>query len=177
MTVQSRELARDEIERLGAILEQTRQETDRLARVLEQTQQQIAVLREREQIVAGQLQAWQVIQTAGLVTPDQSGDVTGANSAGPATNFSRFADLPTSTDRTSAIVRETADVVVELLSELQQPLHYRTIYQELNSRGLVVGGKDPAKTLLARYFNDERLQRVRRGTYAAKSGAGGDDVN
>lgn len=177
VTAQTRELAREEIERLGTILEQTRRETDRLAGVLQETQQQMAVLREREQIVAGQLQAWRVIQTAGLVTSEQSSDVTSANSADTATDFSRDIDLPAGTDRQSAIVRETADVVVKLLSEMEQPMHYRAIYQELSARGIAVGGADPAKTLLARFFNDVRLQRVKRGTYAIKRVAGGEDVN
>ena len=177
VTVQSRKLAHEEIERLSTILEQTRHEMDRLVSALQQTRQELDVLREREQVVAEQLRAWRVIETAGVLASDQSGDVIGAISADPATNFPSVTDLPASTDRPSAIVQETADVVVGLLLELQQPLHYRAIYQVLNSRGLVVGGADPAKTLLARYFNDGRLQRVKRGTYAVKSGAGGDDVN
>ena len=59
-----------------------------------------------------------------------------------------------------------ADLVVEYLQKTGEPTHYRRIYEALAERGLVVGGKDPANTLLARYFNDSRLQRVARGTYA-----------
>ena len=61
-----------------------------------------------------------------------------------------------------------ADLVVEYLEETGTPTHYREIYQALAERGLTVGGKDPANTLLSRYFNDPRLTRVKRGTYALK---------
>ncbi|MYH68384.1 MAG: hypothetical protein F4152_07540 [Dehalococcoidia bacterium] len=62
----------------------------------------------------------------------------------------------------------SADRVVAYLEETGEPAHYRHIYAELAKRGLVVGGKDPANTLLARFFNDPRLKRVGRGTYALK---------
>lgn len=65
--------------------------------------------------------------------------------------------------------RETdADRVVDYLQEIGKPMHYRQIYDGLHKRGLDVGGKDPANTLLSRYFNDPRLERVGRGTYALK---------
>lgn len=62
----------------------------------------------------------------------------------------------------------SADLVVAYLEEMGEPAHYRHIYTELADRGLVVGGKDPANTLLARFFNDPRVKRVSRGTYALK---------
>ena len=62
----------------------------------------------------------------------------------------------------------SADLVVAYLAERGEAAHYRHIYTELAGRGLVVGGKDPANTLLARFFNDPRLKRVGRGTYALK---------
>ena len=66
---------------------------------------------------------------------------------------------------------ETADLVVELLRETGKALHYREIEQELRDRGLIrVEGKNPANTLLARYFNDPRLYRPARGTYALRNG-------
>ena len=62
-----------------------------------------------------------------------------------------------------------ADRVVALLEELGSPLHYREIERELRARGQVsVGGKDPANTLLSRYFRDARLYRPKRGTYALR---------
>lgn len=63
-----------------------------------------------------------------------------------------------------------ADRVVALLEEEQEPLHYREIERKLRSRGLAAGrGRDPANTLLSRYFNDPRLYRPRRGTYDLRS--------
>lgn len=62
-----------------------------------------------------------------------------------------------------------ADLVVQLLSEAGKPLHYRVIERELRARGLyVAGGQDPANTLLAHYFNDPRVYRPQRGTYALR---------
>ena len=58
-----------------------------------------------------------------------------------------------------------ADRVVALLRDRGQPIHYRDIYDRLVQDGVQVGGKDPAGTLLARYFDDPRLYRPARGTY------------
>ena len=66
---------------------------------------------------------------------------------------------------------ETADLVVDLLREVGRPLHYREIEQELRARGAIQAeGKNPANTLLARYFNDPRLYRPARGTYDLRNG-------
>ena len=65
----------------------------------------------------------------------------------------------------------TADLVVELLREVGHPLHYRDIEKELRARGVLrVEGKNPANTLLARFFNDPRLYRPSRGTYSLRDG-------
>ncbi len=62
-----------------------------------------------------------------------------------------------------------ADLVVKLLEELQRPLHYREIENELRERGwYAAGGADPANTLLAKYFKDERLYRPAKGVYALR---------
>ena len=61
------------------------------------------------------------------------------------------------------------DMVVELLEETGTPLHYRVISQRLATAGKVeMVGKDPANSLLARYYNDARLYRPARGTYAIR---------
>lgn len=73
---------------------------------------------------------------------------------------------------TSAPVQNVAvaDLVIALLEELGEPMHYRDIEQELRKRGQAPGvGADPANALLARYFNDARLYRPRRGTYALRA--------
>ena len=66
--------------------------------------------------------------------------------------------------------RPTADLVVALLDEIGGPLHYREIARELETRGVTAEGKDPASTLLSRYFDDPRLYRPKRGTYALRNG-------
>ena len=59
-----------------------------------------------------------------------------------------------------------ADLVVALLEEVGAPLHYADIERQLRERGLIEGGgRKPASTLLARFSNDPRLERVGRGTY------------
>ena len=64
-----------------------------------------------------------------------------------------------------------ADKVVNLIKETGHPLHYREIERELRAKGEVLPeGKDPATTLLARYYNDSRLYRSKRGTYALRNG-------
>ena len=66
---------------------------------------------------------------------------------------------------------DTADLVVDLLREVGEPLHYREIEKQLRERGAIqVEGKDPANILLARFFNDPRLYRPARGTYALTNG-------
>jgi hypothetical protein len=66
--------------------------------------------------------------------------------------------------------KSLADHVADLLKEVGRPMHYREIERELRSRGLFSGGgKDPANSLLASYFNDSRLHRPSRGTYAIRT--------
>ena len=64
---------------------------------------------------------------------------------------------------------EDADRVVKYLRMRNEATHYRRIYEDLNKQGIVAGGKDPALTFLARYYNDSRLTRVGRGTYVVKT--------
>jgi hypothetical protein len=76
---------------------------------------------------------------------------------------------PTSVPRATAPGGTDADKVVSLLANMGKPMHYREIERELRARGQVtIGGQDPANTLLARYFDDERLYRSSRGTYALR---------
>ncbi len=72
---------------------------------------------------------------------------------------------------TAAPRNPTADAVVNLLQEVGEPLHYKEIERGLRARGVVeVEGKNPANILLARFFNDPRLYRPARGTYALRNG-------
>ncbi|MYE31771.1 MAG: hypothetical protein F4X80_03735 [Chloroflexi bacterium] len=69
------------------------------------------------------------------------------------------------------VEKRTADFVVALLGEKGKPMHYREIESELRARGdIAIEGKDPANILLSRYYNDPRLYRPRRGTYALRNG-------
>ena len=76
-------------------------------------------------------------------------------------------------DRRSPVSTDSiADEVVALLSEEKQALHFREIEKELRARGLTTGGgADPANALLAKYYNDPRLYRPRRGHYALREWA------
>ncbi len=66
--------------------------------------------------------------------------------------------------------RATADLVVKIMAEEGRPLHYREIYAKLLERGLQSPvSEDPAQAILARYYNNPRLIRTKRGTYTLKS--------
>ncbi len=72
-----------------------------------------------------------------------------------------------STQRQLSAVPPLADAnsVVALIRE-KGAMHYVAIHRELLERGFKIGGEGNANTLLSRYFNDARLKRVARGTYA-----------
>ena len=66
-------------------------------------------------------------------------------------------------------IGDASDLVVKLFEEVQHPLHFREIEKELRARNWYVArGNDPANTLLAKYFDDERLYRPSRGVYAIR---------
>jgi hypothetical protein len=58
--------------------------------------------------------------------------------------------------------------VRELLLSGGQPLHYRTIHQELRRLGVTFGGQNPAASFLAVLNRDPDFSRVGRGTYWVK---------
>lgn len=58
-----------------------------------------------------------------------------------------------------------ADTVVGLICERGEAMHYLDIHETLVARGFEIGGKGNPDTLLSRFFDDERLVRVARGTY------------
>ena len=163
VTPENRELARQEVERLSQLLELIRAE--------------ITLLQEREVVVETQLEAWGVIAGTGAKSSAEPGQHWRTTVPARPVGSQGDTNDPDNGNRRSIVVQETSDAVVALLAEVGGPLHYRDIYSELNSRGIEVAGEDPAKTMLARYFNDERLQRTSRGTYAIKREAGGEDVN
>lgn len=58
--------------------------------------------------------------------------------------------------------------VRDLLVRGGQPLHYRTIHQELRRLGVTFGGQNPAASFLAVLNRDPDFSRVGRGTYWVK---------
>ena len=63
-------------------------------------------------------------------------------------------------------VQLTRDAVVDLIRANGRPMHFRNdIYPRLARAGHEIEGKDPARTMLSRIFNDARLHRTARGEY------------
>ncbi len=132
---------------------QARQELSRLEANLRELDAELAALQRKRNRVAEAVGHLQGLQGVLPIEDDEEAPDPGFAAPASASKSRRVAD---------------ADLVVDYLAEIGQPTHYRQLYQALAQRGLAVGGKDPANTLLSRYFNDPRLERVARGTYALK---------
>jgi hypothetical protein len=63
---------------------------------------------------------------------------------------------------------QIADGVYAVLQERGVPVHYSELTKEVLLRGVEIGGKNPANTLLAHLSRDDRFYRPGRGTYALK---------
>lgn len=61
-----------------------------------------------------------------------------------------------------------ADTAYQLLAETRQEYHYEALAAELQLRGVRIGGKEPAKNLVAHIHRDARFIRPKRGVYALK---------
>lgn len=55
-----------------------------------------------------------------------------------------------------------------ILSERRSSLHYHQLSREVQARGVVIGGRSPANTLLAHLSRDARFYRPGRGVYALR---------
>ncbi len=66
--------------------------------------------------------------------------------------------------------KEICDFVVQILSERQKkPVHYRELADEVQRRGIELGGANPGRTLVAKISSDTRFVRpVSRGFYALR---------
>ena len=66
--------------------------------------------------------------------------------------------------------KEICDLVVQILSERQKkPVHYRELADEVQRRGIELGGTKPGRTLVAKISKDPRFVRpVSRGFYALR---------
>ena len=68
--------------------------------------------------------------------------------------------------------RHFLDRALEILTR-EGELHYEQLLEKLVDSGTTVPGRNPAANLIAHMSRDERFKRVRRGTYAAGDGVGG----
>lgn len=56
-----------------------------------------------------------------------------------------------------------------LLQNENAPMHYRALTEEVQNRGVVIGGIDPERTLLSNIAKDDRFHRpAKRGQYAIR---------
>lgn len=69
-----------------------------------------------------------------------------------------------------ASYREVSDLVEKILAECgKKPVHYRELADEVQRRGVELGGADPARTLVAKISKEPRFVRpVSRGFYALR---------
>jgi hypothetical protein len=62
-----------------------------------------------------------------------------------------------------------SDAAYDVLKERGEEMHYQPLTHEVMLRGVPIGGKSPANTLLAHLSRDSRFSRPRaRGTYALR---------
>jgi len=67
--------------------------------------------------------------------------------------------------------RKPPDVANDVLSRKGVPMHYKEILEEVNKRGIVIGGHDPGTTLIAYLGRDKRFtkaQEAGRGYWSLK---------
>ncbi len=64
--------------------------------------------------------------------------------------------------------KEICDLVAQILAERQkQPVHYRELADEVQRRGIELGGADPGRTLVAKLVWDSRFIRPKQKGYYA----------
>ena len=139
----------------------------------EQTADQLIAIRAKimdfqrqEGALARKVEAFDVILDRENATLDRSG------LSHSALERSRQPDDNSTRSQSEQGVR-VADAVVSLLrSSYPQEMHFRVISEHLLDQGLETKGQDPANTFLSYFSNDDRLERVARGTYRAKHGSG-----
>jgi hypothetical protein len=61
-----------------------------------------------------------------------------------------------------------AEAVSTILREKGEAMHYSDLTLEAQRRGVAIGGKNPANTLLAHLSRDDRFYRPSRGTYGLR---------
>ncbi len=128
-------------------------EWQRLTKDLEKTRDEVRLLQHREWVIQSQVDAW-----ATILSIDEANAEDGEESPS-----ALLQPRPPFANR-----RDSVEAVVELLAETGQPMHYQQIYETLTERGMAIGGKRPSNTLLSRFYNDPRLERVGQGTYTVR---------
>jgi hypothetical protein len=66
-----------------------------------------------------------------------------------------------------------ADAAHDVLTEENRPMHYRELTRALQTRGIVIGGREPTNNVIAAMTRDERFYRPARGTYFLRALAKG----
>ena len=61
-----------------------------------------------------------------------------------------------------------SEAAYAILAERAESMHYMPLTREVQLRGISIGGKNPANTLLAHLSRDSRFYRPGRGTYALR---------
>ncbi len=70
------------------------------------------------------------------------------------------------TDANGGLDRQAVDIAAQVLAERNTAMHYRDIYEEIQRRGILIRGANPANTLLTRMLRDGRFKpAAQRGSY------------
>ena len=108
------------------------------------------------------------LPVAGLLEPTNSSATLSVDAEQPETPGIPAGSGSTAAYRSSRHspgLARSVEAVIETLRE-HGPLHYRSIYDNVETMGIAVIGKDPAAVLLSRFSRDPRIRRVGSGTYA-----------
>ena len=147
-------------------LEYAAQQREQTADQLVAVRTKIMDLQKQEGVLARKVEAFDVILDRGNTTLDRSG--LGHSGL----ERSRQPDNNPARSQSEQGMR-LADAVVSLLrGSYPQEMHFREISDHLLDQGFESKGQDPANTFLSYFSNDDRLERVARGTYRAKDGSG-----
>ena len=131
---------------------------------MEIVQEQLEISRQEVREIDEKLANLQRERAAAAKRVSQLEDLLGEHQLPSRSKGVEFNPLPAQMPSSLRAIAD-ADAVVELIREHGQAMHYLDIHKRLIERGFEIGGRGQADTLLSRYFDDERLVRVARGTY------------
>ena len=148
----------------GQFIEYAHQKRQALSDELTNIRSQIGELQRQENDLQRKVDAFDVILGV-------SGKPRPAPDTSPSIDQERVAthSVPR---RKSKQAMERANAVVNFLQEIYpESMHFREIYRHMELRGVRTNSADGANALLAAYSDDERLERLMRGTYRANLSA------